>query len=510
MENYIRFNNDIAFNNNIEFRVRPYTYLINNGFIDLYNKVVLEKEISENWYKLAQLQLENVAALFRSKWVASFSAVYGLTSLFNLTDDGMWDINEEQAYNWQKAFEESETIKIYQKDNGMWRRLKNLPIIYFKNNEWRQTAVLGEDGQIPVFENEGNNIELVLGDLDKIVNYNGEKLTIDLVLNAIKSVFPNAYKMQDIIILPGTGKLPFDSICQALSDVLITGYGPFYQPNSDDLTYVPNSFYELDRGPLDYFPVHLQEYSKLIVTNAEGFINYGISTDDVCAVVTTGWDDYAKSLLDKMSISDGTESENANVVTYLTQSDSLFEKYPNYFVYETVDFAEYYTSDIIGYDEYANIISLPKYLDDELSQNIDYQIDFPTVDGVTLDYDKWLKINNRDISDVNINIVRNENYYKELAKELQEYFYAPTSITNTIQTSSAKKIINLQIREKYYKPTIDTVWQINSKDVVNAVSSGNNGMYPTVKANLYYNYTVPIPDSVYNGVDLNPYDPSEK
>lgn len=139
-----------------------------------------------------------------------------------------------------------------------------------------------------------------------------------MVLNAIKSVFPNAYKMQDIIILPGTGKLPFDSICQALSDVLITGYGPFYQPNSDDLTYVPNSFYELDRGPLDYFPVHLQEYSKLIVTNAEGFINYGISTDDVYAVVTTGWDDYAKSLLDKMSISDGTESENANVVTYLT------------------------------------------------------------------------------------------------------------------------------------------------------------------------------------------------
>lgn len=40
------------------------------------------------------------------------------------------------------------------------------------------------------------------------------------------------------------------------------------------------------------------------------------------------------------------------------------------------------------------------------------------MDGVTLDYDKWLKINNRDISDVNINIVRNENYYKELAKEL--------------------------------------------------------------------------------------------
>lgn len=137
MENYIKFNNNIAFNNSIEFRVRPYTYLINNGFIDLYNKVVLEEEISEDWCKLAKLQLENVAALFRSKWVAGFSAVYGLTSLFNLTDDGMWDINEEQAYNWQKAFEQGETIKIYQKDNGMWRRLKNLPIIYFKNNEWR-------------------------------------------------------------------------------------------------------------------------------------------------------------------------------------------------------------------------------------------------------------------------------------------------------------------------------------------------------------------------------------
>lgn len=84
------------------------------------------------------------------------------------------------------------------------------------------------------------------------------------------------------------------------------------------------------------------------------------------------------------------------------------------------------------------------------------------------------------------------------------------STTDTIQTSPYIKIINLQIREKYYKPAIGTVWQINSRDVVNAVSSGNNGMYPTVKANLYYNYTVPIPDSVYNGVDLNPYDPSEK
>lgn len=139
-----------------------------------------------------------------------------------------------------------------------------------------------------------------------------------MVLNAIKSVFPNAYKMQDIIILPGTGKLPFDSICQALSDVLITGYGPFYQPDTSSPEYAPNPFYELDRGPLDYFPVHLEEYYRLIVTNAEGFINYEISTDNVYAVVTTGWDDFARSLLNEMSISDGTESENANVVTYLT------------------------------------------------------------------------------------------------------------------------------------------------------------------------------------------------
>ena len=137
MENYIKFNNNIVFNNNIEFKIRPYTYLINNGFIDLYNKVTLQIEIDDDWYKLSQLQLENVCALFRSRWVAYFNPVDDM-QLFNLTDDGMWDIDDEQASNWEKAFRNTDgKVVIYQKDNGMWRKLKNLPIIYFKNNEWR-------------------------------------------------------------------------------------------------------------------------------------------------------------------------------------------------------------------------------------------------------------------------------------------------------------------------------------------------------------------------------------
>ena len=99
--------------------------------------------------------------------------------------------------------------------------------------------------------------------------------------------------------------------------------------------------------------------------------------------------------------------------------------------------------------------------------------------------------------------MKGEDYYNNFSNTLTECF-GPISvgITNTIQKSDTRKIINLQIREKYYKPMENTVWQINSKDVVNSVESDNNGMYPTVKTNLQYNYTVPIPDSVYNVADL--------
>lgn len=67
---------------------------------------------------------------------------------------------------------------------------------------------------------------------------------------------------------------------------------------------------------------------------------------------------------------------------------------------------------------YANILCMPKHLDDNLSPYIDYKIDFPAVDGVTLDYTKWLEINNRDESKVEINIVGNEYYYEGLETEL--------------------------------------------------------------------------------------------
>jgi hypothetical protein len=207
---------------------------------------------------MAKITAENEFAICRSAWMLytrnELINIAGVEMFFNFNSDGRLYIDDATAQNWMELLESyTEPITMTSVHNKipLYSMLTGLPLIYKKEDStFASTMILSEndDGSYNISYNNGE-WKIVLADLSAIKGPFDETITITEVdiANAIHNTLGVTAKVVDgNIVISGAENWGEFEFLDALSNVYVPGFGPFYEnsayPPAEDELYclIPN------------------------------------------------------------------------------------------------------------------------------------------------------------------------------------------------------------------------------------------------------------------------------
>ena len=314
-----------------------------SDYTEAYNAVWTSNDPTVEANKMAKMTAENEFVICRSAWTLyTRYDLYGLqgAQLFNFNSDGRLYIGNEDGgtiiQNWETLLEaSSEPITITTVHNGipLVDMLTGLPLIYKKENAvFASTRVLdgSGDGSYDIsYDSSSGQWTIGLPDLSVIKNADGADLTEDDIAQAISNTIGvTATANGGGITVAGAANWGEFEFLDALSNVYIPGFGPFYK---DEGGYPPEAD-ELHRLiPNDYFLT--QSYWGVKINREIRIKNPWLDTLTPCDFyILTGWGlqyilDKTGSTVDEYSVQ-GENNAEVNI-TYFDTSCFAGLQYPN-------------------------------------------------------------------------------------------------------------------------------------------------------------------------------------
>lgn len=292
--------------------------------------------------KMIEMTAQNEFAICRSAWMLytriELLQIVACDHLFNFNADGRLYIDADSASHWNELIDSySDPITITSPHNQipLWAynnisMLTGLPLIYKKEDTtFAATKILsyGDETRYRVEYDEYWTI--YLADLSEIIDYNGAPLTPELIATAIKDTLGvEAIAQGDTIEVTGSAGWGVFEFLDALSNVYVPGFGPFYVDDSKSLA--PDEAYHL--SPNANFLA--QSYWNVNITNDIIIKNAWGTTDPCDFYILTGWGlEFVNEKTEGYVVSDHYSLQgenNAEVnITYFDTSCFSGLKYPN-------------------------------------------------------------------------------------------------------------------------------------------------------------------------------------
>ena len=288
---------------------------------------------------------ENEFAICRSAWTLytrqefTASAVGNDTPMFNFNSDGRLYIGDDTiVQSWTTLLESyTEPITIASVHNmiPLYRMLTGIPLIYKKEDStFAPTKILdasddGSAGYDISYDSSSGKWTIVLADLSVIKNPGGENITEDNIAQEISNTLgvTATAGSGDITITGATNWGEFEFL-DALSNVYVPGFGPFYESEAE---YPPEADELYRLIPNENFLA--QPYWKVNINRQIGLKNPWLDTLNPCDFyILTGWG--LQYILDKTGSTVGDYfaqgENNAEVnITYFDTSCFTGLQYPN-------------------------------------------------------------------------------------------------------------------------------------------------------------------------------------
>lgn len=265
-----------------------------------YNSVWTTSDPGVETNKMIEMTAQNEFAICRSAWML-YTRVELLQGanlaegdhLFNFNADGRIYIDIDSANNWYKVIDSySDPITILSPHGRIpiWAfnnisMLTGLPLIYKKEDAtFASTKILsyGDDGHYRV--EYGEYWTIYLEDLSEIIDYGGTSLTPEIIATAIRDTLGVEAIAQDSAIeVKGSAGWGVFEFLDALSNVYVPGFGPFYVDPTKDLA--PDESFHL--SPNTNFLA--QSYWNVNITNDIIIKNVWKTTDPCDFYILTGW-----------------------------------------------------------------------------------------------------------------------------------------------------------------------------------------------------------------------------
>lgn len=305
-----------------------------SDYTNAYNAVWIDGDTTN---QMAKMTAENEFAICRSAWMLytrqEFTGAIGNdTQMFNFNSDGRLYIGDDAtAQNWMallESYTEPITMASVHNKIPLYSMLTGLPLIYKKEDStFASTRILSgnDDGGYDISYNNGK-WTIVLADLSVIKNPFYETITEDNIAKAIHDTL-------DVTATAGSGNITITGaenwgefeFLDALSNVYVPGFGPFY----DDIGLAEDELYRL--VPNGNFLA--QSYWRVNITSQIRFKNPWLNTLDPCDFyILTGWGlqyilDKTGSTIDEY-FAQGENNAEVNI-TYFDTSCFAGLQYPN-------------------------------------------------------------------------------------------------------------------------------------------------------------------------------------
>lgn len=311
-----------------------------SDYTNAYNAVWIDGDTTN---QMAKMTAENEFAICRSAWTLytrnELINIAGVEMFFNFNSDGRLYIGDDAtAQNWMALLEtytEPITMASVHSKIPLYSMLTGLPLIYKKEDStFASTRILSEndDGSYDISYNNGK-WTIVLADLSVIKSPFYETITITEVdiANAIKNTLgvtaTGTAGSGNIIITAGAENWGEFEFLDALSNVYVPGFGPFYE----DSAYPPAEDELYCLIPNDNFLA--QSYWKVNITSQIRLKNPFLNTLNPCDFyILTGWGlqyilDKTESTIDEY-FAQGENNAEVNI-TYFDTSCFAGLQYPN-------------------------------------------------------------------------------------------------------------------------------------------------------------------------------------
>lgn len=227
-----------------------------SDYTNAYNAVWISEDTSG---KMAKMTAENEFAICRSAWMLytrqELINIAGVEMFFNFNSDGRLYIGDDAtAQNWMallQSYTEPITMASVHNKIPLYSMLTGLPLIYKKEDStFASTRILSEndDDSYDISYNNGE-WTIVLADLSVIKSPFDETITITEanIANAIHDTLGvTATVVDGNIVISGAENWGEFEFLDALSNVYVPGFGPFYEdtlyPPAEDELYclIPN------------------------------------------------------------------------------------------------------------------------------------------------------------------------------------------------------------------------------------------------------------------------------
>lgn len=284
---------------------------------------------------------ENEFAICRSAWMLytrkEIINIAGVEMLFNFNSDGRLYIGDDATVqNWKallESYTEPITMANVHSKIPLYSMLTGLPLIYKKEDStFASTRILSgnDDGSYDISYNNGE-WTIVLADLSVIKSPFDETITItevDIATAIHDTLGVTATVVDGNIVISGAENWGEFEFLDALSNVYVPGFGPFYEnsvyyPHAEDELYclIPN----------DNFLA--QSYWNVNITSQIRLKNPWLNTLDPCDFyILTGWGlqyilDKTESTVDNYFVQ-GENNAEVNI-TYFDTSCFTGLQYPN-------------------------------------------------------------------------------------------------------------------------------------------------------------------------------------
>lgn len=346
-----------------------------SDYTDAYNAVWTSSDTTVETNKMAQMTGQNEFAICRSAWMLytrqelTAGAIGTDTPMFNFNSDGRLYVGDDTiVQNWATllaVYTEPITIASVHNKIPLYSMLTGLPLIYKKEDAtFAATKIISgsDDGSYDISYNNGT-WTIALADLSVIKDPGGSTIIEANIATAINDTLGVTATAGDgNITITGAENWGEFEFLDALSNVYVSGFGPFYE-NEGAYPHEADELYRLI--PNDNFLA--QPYWNVNITSEIRIKNPWLDTLNPCDFyILTGWG--LQYILEKTGSTTGDYYEqgenNAEVnITYFDTSCFAGLQHPNILCGMNSAYSSFRPSVIFEDGNWAGVLNTTNYGD---------------------------------------------------------------------------------------------------------------------------------------------------
>ena len=348
-----------------------------SDYTDAYNAVWTSSDTTVETNKMAQMTGQNEFAICRSAWMLytrqelTAGDIGTDTPMFNFNSDGRLYIGDDViVQNWETLLRTYTEITIASVHNKipLYLMFTGLPLIYKKEDTtFAATKIIGgaDDGSYDIgYDSSNGEWTIGLADLSVIKNFNNEGITEDNIATAIHDTLGVTATAGDgNITITGAENWGEFEFLDALSNVYVSGFGPFYE-NKVEYPHEADELYRLI--PNDHFLA--QSYWNVNITSEIRIKNPWLEgTINPCDFyILTGWG--LQYILEKTGSTIGDYyaqgENNAEVnITYFDTSCFAGLQHPNILCGMNSAYSDFRPTVIFDDGNWAGVLNTTNYGD---------------------------------------------------------------------------------------------------------------------------------------------------